>query len=71
MEICIEHPQLDYYGFYRRLNDDQCEDSPPCYELLSICSEHASKWLSIHVTDFQELMDKYIPEKKDVKKNAE
>lgn len=45
------------FGFYRLLNDGT-------YEFISFCEPEAAKWLAMHASDFQELLDKYVPEGK-------
>jgi len=56
-EICDREPELRNYGLYRRLNDGK-------FEFLSFCSVEANKYLSMHETEYQKLLEKYVPQGK-------
>jgi hypothetical protein len=53
--LCEEHPELKLYGFYRKLNNGQ-------YEIISFCKPEAVKMISFTDSDFNEMLDKYLPE---------
>ena len=54
IEICLREPELERYGFYRKLNDGS-------FEFISFCSTEASHWVAMFEDDFKDLMDKYVP----------
>jgi len=56
-ELCQTHKELNDYGFYRKLNDGNLE-------FISFCNKDAAQWLSMHQSDFEKLMDKYVPERR-------
>lgn len=53
--LCLEQPKLKDHGFYRKLNNGKLE-------FVSFCSSTATKFFGVSEKDFNELMDKYIPE---------
>lgn len=57
IELCAQHQELNNYGFYRRITDDN-------FEFISFCDQSASKWIAIHESDLEKLLDKYVPESK-------
>lgn len=59
-ELSTPRSELWNYGFYRRLNDGRLE-------FISFCDPQAAKWLGIIDTDFKNLLDKYVPEKRRAK----
>lgn len=56
-EICDKNPELNSYGFYRKLNDGK-------YELLSYCNANSERYLSMHEEKFKEILDATLPEDK-------
>ena len=54
-ELCDLKPELQKYGFYRKLDSGSLE-------FISFCNPLATKWLSIHESDFNKLLDEYLPE---------
>lgn len=56
-ELCAQLPELNRYGFYRRLNDGKLE-------FISFCKPEAKKYVSMHADKFNKLLDELLPEKK-------
>ncbi len=54
-KLCLDKPELKDHGFYRKLNNGKLE-------FVSFCSPTAAKFLAVTEKDFNEMMDKYIPE---------
>lgn len=52
-EICDKVPELQDYGFYRRLNDGKLE-------LQSVCNPLMPKMVSMKYDDFKALLDQYV-----------
>jgi len=66
-KVCAEKPEVAKSGIYRRLNDDVCKahnQAIPCYEFLSYCKPQVAHYFSILDSKFNDLLDKYLPEKK-------
>jgi hypothetical protein len=55
-DLCASVPELNDYGFYRKLNSGD-------FEFLSFCSPEALNFLGMHKTDFNRLMDGTLPGK--------
>jgi hypothetical protein len=56
-ELCARIPELNDYGFYRKLNDGKLE-------FISICSPEITHWLSVLDKDFNAILDQTIPGRK-------
>ena len=52
-EICDKSPELQDYGFYRRLNDGRLE-------IQSVCNPLLPNMVSMKYDDFKALLDQYI-----------
>lgn len=52
-EICDKVPELQDYGFYRRLNDGKLE-------LQSVCNPLMPQMVSMKYDDFKALLDQYV-----------
>lgn len=53
--ICAREEALKDFGFYRRLNNGKLE-------FVSFCSSTSTGFVAITEKDFNEILDKYIPE---------
>ena len=58
IRLCILHPEIAEYGFYRKLNSGDLE-------FVSLCKEDAKRFKSIPDADFTRLMDRALPKKKE------
>jgi hypothetical protein len=56
-DLCEREPRLQDHGFYRRLNDGRLE-------FISFCQPNAKDWIGIHRQDFEDVLDKLLPEKR-------
>lgn len=54
---CANQPEVNRYGFYRKLNNGKLEFIP-------FCSPSARGYIAIKTTKFYEVLDQYLPEKK-------
>lgn len=52
-ELCARHPDIQAYGFYRRLDDGNLE-------FFSICNQSVPKMVSMKDAEYQALLDQYI-----------
>ena len=53
-DVCEREPVLKQHGFYRKLNNGK-------YDFRSFCHPEAVRWLSMHETDFNKLLDEALP----------
>lgn len=53
--ICAREEALKNFGFYRKLNNGKLE-------FVSFCSSDAKNFFAVTEKDFNEILDKYIPE---------
>lgn len=63
-DLCEKNPELQNYGFYRRLKDGKLEFvsfCQPC-EPPKAC---AADFISIYKVDFENVLDKLLPRKKE------
>jgi len=56
-ELCKELPELNQYGFYRKLNNGKLE-------FITFCKPEARKYISIHGDKFNQLLEQLLPEKR-------
>lgn len=63
-ELCSRDPELQKYGFYRRLNSGQLE-------FISLCSPKAREWISIHKDDLERILNRTIPEESEVEEDED
>jgi len=54
--LCDREPALHNYGFYRILNGGG-------YDFISFCNPEARRWISVYESDFNRILDKYLPPK--------
>jgi hypothetical protein len=55
--VCAKYPELWEFGMFRKLNDGK-------YEFVSYCKPEAQLYLDIYKDDLNNMLDKYLPEKR-------
>lgn len=58
--ICDENPELNLFGFSRKVTIDGHEK----IELISICQKEAGQFLEMTQADFKKIMDEAFPKPK-------
>jgi hypothetical protein len=56
-DLCHRVPELNDYGFYRRLNDGR-------FEFVSFCNPLAAHFIGIRDEDLKKILDALLPKKR-------
>lgn len=56
-KICVQYPELQDIGLYRKLNNGK-------EEVVSYCDKYIEEYLGFYNRDVQKMLDKYVPKKK-------
>ena len=56
-KICVQYPELQDIGLYRKLNNGN-------EEVVSYCDKEIEQYLGFYNRDVQKMLDKYVPKKK-------